>query len=563
MREVHRGRSVARFAAAAVMTIASLSVPGPAAAGPPPGLGSIPLCERHGRPRPPDPTAGSGHYAWSARLDPRGWLIGNELRLGDALVTYRAVRSAFAAGPFGGTLVVGERSATATQMHLVDLPRACVFRRLTLDTLVFGVQPDAAGDALYVSSVEPGTHRELGVWRVGLANHGRSQLVVPPPSGGMITAVPREVSLRWDPVAGIVSRWCAGRTCVDRAEKPRSEAQAAQVEPGPDVVLDSSLPLVSPRPVPSVAGWRSQTVLSFRWHATETPPSWMRPALKDAARDATSTSMSASPIFVFDADASDTMRYTADFPGGGCAQAIACASRSVPDWWTVRVRVQGYDFRWGSLRWCQADPGEGCFDVERTVLHELGHAGGGLEHPEDGGFRLRALDTVMHSIIPARTATGSGMHAFGPCDVASLQVRFSIPSLDTPISTCSDIDTRLSLAASTSIVADGDPVVFRANFSTADRAAYGNIAGIPLNLRSIQLRRRPAGMGGAWSTFWMGQAQSPGTYVLTLRPSTAYEYQAVFRAPDDEGLNGSTSNVITVRITGTCNASPCDGGSEV
>jgi hypothetical protein len=465
-------------------------------------------------------------------------------------------------GPFGGTLVVGERSATSTRLHLIDARRGCATRRLTVGALVYGVQLDVAGRQLYVSSVEPGTRREMGVWRMGLGDGGRFRLVLPPPTGIVATAVPREASLHWDATTGIASRWCAALTCVARSERGPLPGSTDEGSVSPDTVPDSSLQLVQPRPVPSVAGWQPLTVLGFRWHAVETPPGWMRPALRDAADDARSSSHASSPWFAYDADASDSFRYTEDFPGGGCANAIACASRTVPYSWTVRLRVQGYEFRWGKLRWCQTDPGDGCFDVERTVLHELGHAGGGLQHPEDGGFRLHPLDTVMHSVVPARPDTGSLMHAFGPCDVASLQMRFNLPSLDTPISTCNDVDTRLSLGASASQITQGDALTLRADFSIADRDAYGLLGGDRLNLRSIQLRRRLAGSSNTWTTYWMKAAQSPGLYTLTLRPSGTYEYQALFRHTDDEGLNASASNVITVRVTGACIGNPCAGDEE-
>ena len=323
------------------------------------------------------------------------------------------------------------------------------------------------------------------------------------------------------------------------------------------------MPIVSSRPVPPSDGasWAQDASLGYRWHATDTPPSWMRGAINDAAADDSASRRSFAPTFHFDANATDTFRYTTDFPGGGCDEAIACASRSVPDWWTVRLRVQGYDFRWGTLRWCQATSGDGCFDVERTAVHELGHVAG-LDHPESAGFDLKPLDTVMHSIIPARPLTGNAMHAYGPCDVATLQERYDVLSYSTPISTCNSVDTRLTLGASTAVVSDHDMVTFVATLSIVDRDGYGRLGGNPLNARSVQLRRRPAGSDAAWATFWMSQAIGGGVYVMVLQPSITYEYQAVLKAPDDEGLNGSTSNTLTVRVINTCGTPPCQSGGS-
>jgi hypothetical protein len=200
---------------------------------------------------------------------------------------------------------------------------------------------------------------------------------------------------------------------------------------------------------------------------------------------------------------------------------------------------------------------DGCFDVERTALHELGHIVG-LGHPQDEGFRLEPSQSVMDAFIPAKPKAGSFMHQYGPCDLASLQMRYDVPSLDTKLSRCLDLETRVTLTASTSQVAAGDPVTFTAVLSVVSKSSYLKLSGNRLNLREVQLRRRPANLAGAWSTSWMTQGSSPGTYLLTLRPGSTYEYQAVFKAPDDEGLRASSSNLITVRVGSTCSGCPSD-----
>jgi hypothetical protein len=312
----------------------------------------------------------------------------------------------------------------------------------------------------------------------------------------------------------------------------------------------NALPLVPPRPVPEEPAnpWPQDRALAFQWHPTESPPAWLRQTLTESVASQASSRASRAPTFVYDAGASDSFRYTASFPSGGCATAIACASYVIPSSWTIRYRPQGTDFRWGTLRWCQADDRDGCFDAQRVALHEMGHIVG-IDHPENGGFRLRVWDTVMQSITPAKAASGYAMHAYGPCDVATLQMRYGVPSAAQPISTCLDLDTRTTLAASTARVRRGNYVTFTATLAIRDRAGYRRLGGDPLSGRTVLLRRRAAGTGGAWTTFWMGVGPSAGSYSISIMPSADFDYQAVFEEPAGEGLNGSSSGIVTVRVT--------------
>jgi hypothetical protein len=325
----------------------------------------------------------------------------------------------------------------------------------------------------------------------------------------------------------------------------------------------SETPVVSARPVPEepVRRWRLDEDLTYRWHATETPPVWMRAAIHEGAEDVDASNRSRTPTFRYAAAATDTIRYTTTMPSS-CATSIACASYAVDDGWTVRFRPHGSDLRWGVLRWCQADDRDGCFDVERVMIHELGHIIG-IDHPESAGFSLRPFDTVMHQLAPARPKPGSLMSAFGPCDVATLQERYDVPAPGTAISDCNNVDTTLGLAASSTSVPRGTRVTLVAELRIPDRDAYGRLGGNALAARTVQLLRRPAGAAGlGWTTYTMRPGDSPGTYVLSLQPSISYDFQATFVAPGPEGLRNSTSPIVTVRVTEGCGISPCTNGTE-
>jgi len=406
--------------------------------------------------------------------------------------------------------------------------------------------------SLVVSLVDRLTRAEAGVWLIGPHISDRPHRIITPPSGREATAVPRDVTISASRL-GIHARWCAAGKCVSRVRPRILDSLAASVDLDPDTETDASavLPLKTHRPVPVYDRWFPWSVLSFRFHTTDTSPSWMRNAIQSAADDATDTSKSLSPIFSpTDGSANGVIRYTSSFPSS-CLTAIACASHD-SDAWTLRMRPQGYDFRWGELRWCQKTNSDGCFDAERVALHEFGHIVG-LDHPEAAGFRLPPASTVMHQVSPSRPHPAWDRHGFGTCDVASLQEQFGLPTMSTLIATCNDVDTRLTLSASAAQVAAGAPLVLSATLRVrSDAADYGQISGMRLNGRSIQLKRRPSGSNGAWTTSWMRWAESPGLYTLTLYPRSTYEYIAVFAAPDNEGLGGDTSNQVTVRTVTGC-----------
>ena len=568
MREVHHGRRAVLLAIVAMLTISVVpsSTLGAASAA---TLDDIPACPGGplvrwappllGRPPvgpvatdTPDRAVGP-EVGWDSIVGADGAMRGYTLRLGGS--AWRAGPRAFTEGPFGGTLIAGERSRAGTRMRLIDLAHRCTARTIELRALVYGSLLLDDG-SMVVSLVDRRSRAELGVWRIGAHGAAVPSRIIAPPAGPQVTAVPREASL-YGSALGIRARWCAAGACVARGRSRIVDGIAASVDLDPDVETDgsASLPLRSPRPVPVYDRWFPWSVLSFRFHSTDTPPAWMRDAIQAAADDATDTSKSLSPIFTqTDGGANGVIRYTSSFPSS-CLNAIACASHD-GDAWTLRMRPQGYDFRWGELHWCQKTSADGCFDAERVALHEFGHVVG-LDHPEAAGFRLSPSSTVMHQVSPSRPHSSWDRHGFGSCDVASLQEQFGTPTMSTLIAACNDVDTRISLSASDNQIVAGGRLVLRATLKVrSDDADYGHISGMRLNGRSVQLRRRPAGSSGAWTTSWMTWAEAPGLYTITLYPRATYEYQAVFSSPDNEGLTGDTSDLITVRVsagcTGTC-----------
>jgi hypothetical protein len=63
----------------------------------------------------------------------------------------------------------------------------------------------------------------------------------------------------------------------------------------------------------------------------------------------------------------------------------------------------------------------------------------------------------------------------------------------------------------------------------------------------VKLRYRRAGSSDGWTTLWMSSLGN-GAYSLALAPQATWEYQALFPAPDGEGLRASTSAILKVKV---------------
>jgi hypothetical protein len=566
MREVRGGRKVTRLAAAALLTVCGLTggPAGAAHAGSGPGSAANGLAACPGTEARALAAAPAAAPVWRASLDAKGRITGHSLAFGGSpKATVSLGRRAFGEAPGAGLYAYGSRTEAGTFLHVVDLDRECELAAPRVAGWVFGLTTDRARRYVYYSSVEVTSRRELGLWRVALDGTGAQELVMAPRFGALVGSVRRSVTMAWQSDGRLATSWCTIATCSYARFDPKVAAASghcgtAWCEGALQVDADSDLPLVSPRPVPVLSDprWAQNTLLRYRWDAGEPPPSSIRSALNAVADDASTTRRSQAPTYRYDAGATDGFRYTENFPSWSSPDAIANAARSVPDWWIVYIRPQGYQFRWGSMRWCQIDPGDGCFDVERIALHELGHVVG-LDHPERAGFRLRPYDTVMHSTSPARPDSGSLMHAFAPCDTATLQERYDVATTSSKYSSCNDVDTTLVLTPSADVIGKDESVTFVATLRVTNRDAYGRLGGNALSNRPVQLRRRLSGTDDAWQGLWMGAGPGAGTYTLTLSPSATYDYQALFQGPSDEGLNGSSSAVVTVQVSHICGVPPC------
>ncbi|GEM_PF-1883069 len=549
-----------RAVPAALLAVLSFVASAPGAARPPGPLEAVPPCAgRIEQPRPVDPAA----LPWSERLDRNGVLLGYSFRLGSR--TVRVGPDAFTASLPRGRSLVGVRRPDGTTLHLLDRVRRCRVGGVSVPHLVHGVRAAGGGTRIEYLAVEAGTRAELGIWSVDPAGPGVLSRIAPPPAGFPGGGEPRSAQL---PGGGSDPGWCAGSGCLDGwGPEPIDGGGIADPGAAPDAGPEPGepgSPVVALRPVPEWNGLRppAGVPLGYRPPAADGAPAWLRTAIDAAVEDAARSRRSRAPVFRRDPEANGVFRYTTIFPAGPCADGIACATWSWPDTWQIRIRAHGFPFRWGTLRWCQVDPSDGCFDVERVILHELGHIIG-LGHPESEGWSLPVRETVMQHITPARPAPGSAMHAFGPCDVATLQERFDLPTAAGLVSTCNDPETELALTVDEVPDARTGTLTFRASLRIVEDARWGRLAGNRLAGRQVELQRRPLDDPAArWSVFWMREEPTAGRYSLALVPDRTAEYRAVLRRDPEDGIRPVTSDRVVVRGPDGCVAAPCPLGGE-
>jgi hypothetical protein len=301
-----------------------------------------------------------------------------------------------------------------------------------------------------------------------------------------------------------------------------------------------------PDPILGGGRYTQDEVLQFRWRTGYEPPTAIKTAIRAAATDVGESRASRAATFAYSSTGASTIGYGT----GTCGvNGIGCFTRTAPDTFTMWLREHGRVYDWGTLRWCQmqSTPTNGCYDAETIALDEFGHVeilGHHLNYADESDY----TDAVVQTFSRTRPKAGWNMHAFGPCDTATLQVQYDIPLSSSPISSCLDLVTVLTLGAGATSVADGAVVAFSATLRVATNTAYVRLSGNAISHRTVRLQRRPAG-STLWSTIATMNSGSPvGTYTVSLSLYATADYRAVFSTPTTEGLRGDTSPTIRVTV---------------
>ncbi len=275
----------------------------------------------------------------------------------------------------------------------------------------------------------------------------------------------------------------------------------------------------------------------------------IKSAINAAAADANASRASRAATFSYTASGSNPIGYGA---GATCGvNGLACFTRNVPSGFTIWLREQGHVFDWGTLKWCQAysTAPNGCYDAETITLDEMGHVEG-LDHHVNHADDSDYLDAVVQTYSRTKPSSGWNAHAFGRCDIATLQMLYDMQSWSAKYSTCLDLTTVLTLTASPTALVSGGTTTLTATLQVYGAASYRRLGGNLVSGRTVTLQRRAPGATSWTSIGTMPIGSTAGTYVLGQRPGADTDYRAVFATPTTEGINGDSSATIRVTVSG-------------
>ncbi len=239
-------------------------------------------------------------------------------------------------------------------------------------------------------------------------------------------------------------------------------------------------------------------------------------------------------LFAYDSSGANPIGYGV---GATCGvNGLACFTRDAPNGFTMWLREQGHVFDWGTLKWCQTytTPPSGCYDAETIALDEFGHVEG-LGHHANYSDDSDYGDAVVQTYSRTKPNSGYNMHVFGRCDAATLQKLYDMTSWTAKYSTCLDLATVLTIAASPTSIVVGSSVTLTATLRVVDDDAYLRLGNNPVSGRSVTLQRRPPG-ATTWTTVGtMAAGPSAGTYVLTQMPGVDDRISGRLQDPDQRG----------------------------
>ena len=293
---------------------------------------------------------------------------------------------------------------------------------------------------------------------------------------------------------------------------------------------------------------------TFDWStgATGSAKAWLRSAFTTAAEDDWDPK-SRAPTFAHNSSSSNLVRFQ-DRDLSDCNAAIAwyaCTLYDPPNanglWWqTIYADEETWCHETGFVN--------GCLDVRRVALHELGHAVGLSRKADNGGIDAHSTEpesvTVMRLSTPRRAGTGWDRHAIQECDAIELQREYDLAQTANPAD-CIESFGGLTGGDLTSVAYQGAPsatvactsVQLSGTLKLIDHADYGRFGNNNLD-RTVDLQRRPSG-GSTWTTIATFNTPSGDWTRSVTMSSGTWDFRLVFGgstrvAPDNSGTRTVT-----------------------
>jgi len=178
---------------------------------------------------------GSPWFRLDPVLDGMGSLIGQRLVIGihggQSPRTLDLSSEAFAAGPFGGIVLIGSDHGSTSRLRAVDVARGCAWVFADEADVIRRATIDAAGTAIYEMRVDRATRADLGVWRRPIDGMAAARQVLGPPPADSRFGRTFSTEFAWD-LAGdrLAVQSCGELACRVRVIVP---------DGGETVTLDS------------------------------------------------------------------------------------------------------------------------------------------------------------------------------------------------------------------------------------------------------------------------------------------------------------------------------------
>ena len=303
-------------------------------------------------------------------------------------------------------------------------------------------------------------------------------------------------------------------------------------------------------PDPTLSGgpFGQNQVLRFRWRAGAEPTAAIKTAIRAAAADANASRASKAATFAYDAGGLEPDRLRRR------------ARRAGSTGWPASPATPRTGSRSGCASRATSTTGARSSGARPTARHRTAATTPRRSRSTSSATsRVSTItsttssdsdyeDAVVQTFSRTKPSTGWNRHAFGRCDVATLQRTYDMLDVDVQVLDLPRPDhgpdpERVARRGSRSAARRR----LTATLKVADLDPYGRLGGNPIGGRTVTLQRRAPG-ATTWTTVGtMPAGSTSGTYVLAQRPSVDTEFRAVYAA-SGEGLNGDTSSTIRVYV---------------